>query len=262
MKALLMKKAPLAAMCLLVLALNLFGVAGLHRVNAGICIFVLVAVLLSASWELVHCALFFVLMSITGFVLTWLKLPAFWLVFLLPLILSTLIILPFPATRRALAWMKLGVMDRYSWLLVLLTSVLSVVALLVWAYRTDNLGYGAQSMQAVLHYPGWSILYIGVPVFALINAALEEVVYRGILQEALMHVLTQKWFIVLLQASAFAAAHFAAGFPNGTVGYLMVFVWGTMLGYLRLRTHGLCIPYLAHVIADLAIGYALYWYSV
>ena len=89
------------------------------------------------------------------------------------------------------------------------------------------------------------------------NAFAEEVVYRGVMQEALSRVFKQKSIVLVLQASTFAAIHFAVGFPNGFLGYLMVFVYGFVLGYLRVRTNGMLAPYLAHVIADLAIGYFL-----
>ena len=61
----------------------------------------------------------------------------------------------------------------------------------------------------------------------------------------------------MLQAGAFAAVHFGVGFPNGLFGYAMVLVYGLALGLLRHRTKGMLAPYLAHVIADLTIGYFL-----
>ena len=67
---------------------------------------------------------------------------------------------------------------------------------------------------------------------------------------------------MILQASAFAILHFAAGFPNGIAGYLMTFVYGLILGYLRERTGGLLAPYVTHVVADLVIGYFLYFYAI
>ncbi|MBN2089862.1 CPBP family intramembrane metalloprotease, partial [candidate division KSB1 bacterium] len=62
--------------------------------------------------------------------------------------------------------------------------------------------------------------------------------------------------------AVFAAAHFTSGFPNGVIGYLMVLIYGTMLGYLKERTNGIFAPYIAHVIADLTIGYFLYFYAL
>lgn len=261
-----MKKLPnsvlVVAMCVLVVSLNLAGVAGWYPLNILICVFVLGIVLVGTTWELVHCGLFFALMGVSGIVLAWLRLPVFWLIFLLPLIIATLVILPFKATRQALRWLRIGTVDRLSWILLGVTGILSVVALLVWAYWTDNLGIGIKNMQAFSQYPFWLVVGGVVPIFALVNAMLEEIVYRGILQEGLMHVLTNNVLILVLQASAFAAMHFASGFPNGVMGYVMVFTWGTMLGYLRIRTNGMLIPYLAHVIADLVIGYTLYAFSL
>jgi membrane protease YdiL (CAAX protease family) len=140
-----------------------------------------------------------------------------------------------------------------------LTGGLSVAALLIWANWTDSLGIGTQLMQGITsQYPMWLILIIGIPFFALVNAFAEEVVYRGVLQGALMQVFPQMPVVLVLQTSAFAAFHFAIGFPNGWVGYGMVFVWGLMLGYLRIRTSGMLVPYIAHVIADVTIGCYLY----
>lgn len=177
--------------------------------------------------------------------------------FLVPFIISTLLILPFSRTRPTLAWAKTGKIDRISVLLLFITGVISTGTLIVWALWTDNLGIGIQMVKEFSQYPQWLILIIGIPLFAIINAFAEEVVYRGVMQEALARVFSQKYLVLILQASAFAAVHFAVGFPNGSFGYLMVFVYGLVLGYLRLRTNGMLAPYLAHLIADLTIGYFL-----
>jgi membrane protease YdiL (CAAX protease family) len=77
--------------------------------------------------------------------------------------------------------------------------------------------------------PRWKLLSDGIPVFALINAFSEEVVYRGVLQEALLATIGETGLAVLLQADAFAIEHFASSFPNGYWGYAMVLVYGGML---------------------------------
>jgi membrane protease YdiL (CAAX protease family) len=58
---------------------------------------------------------------------------------------------------------------------------------------------------------------------------------------------------LLLQASAFAALHYQAGFPRGVAGVALTFVYGLVLGVLRCRTGGLLIPFLTHVLTDLVI---------
>ena len=147
-------------------------------------------------------------------------------------------------------------MDRITILLLCVTGICSTIALLLWANMTDNLGYGLKMAQGIAHYPAALVFSIGVPIFALLNACAEEIVYRGVFQEALVHVFKSP-VAITLQATAFAAIHYAAGFPNGIAGYGMVFVYGIMLGYLRGRSGGMLAPYLAHVLADLVIGYYL-----
>jgi membrane protease YdiL (CAAX protease family) len=117
-------------------------------------------------------------------------------------------------------------------------------------------------MEALIHYPGWQIIGIGIPIFALVNAFTEEVIYRGVLQESLYITFNSNTFAIVFQASMFVAIHVAVGFPNGLLGYLMVFVYGSMLGFLRIRTKGMLAPYLTHIFSDLMIGYILYFYVV
>jgi uncharacterized protein len=110
-----------------------------------------------------------------------------------------------------------------------------------------------KSFQAI---PLRFIIVLVIPIFALLNALGEELVYRGILQEALLQTM-HPYAAIILQSTAFAAVHYTTGFPNGILGYGMVMIYGIMLGFLRLRTKGMLAPYLAHLIADLCIGYFL-----
>jgi hypothetical protein len=154
-------------------------------------------------------------------------------------------------------WFRRGNLDPAAWILTLVTALVSVAALAAWATWTDNLGVGTRMVQGFHAYPRWLILCCGVPLFALTNGFVEEAVFRGVVQEALARAFNRPLVMLVLQASVFAALHYAAGFPNGKMGYLMVLVYGWMLGYLRLRTNGLLSPWLAHVVSDLAIGYML-----
>jgi membrane protease YdiL (CAAX protease family) len=182
--------------------------------------------------------------------------------FLIPLFFSTLLILPDREARKMLNWLKFGKIDKISRWLIGLTSFFSIAALIVWAFGSDNLGAGAQMVQGFIQYPGWLIIGLGIPLFALFNALAEEFYFRGVFQTALDSVSLQKTWVIFLQATVFAAAHFTAGFPNGLMGYLMVLVYGVMLGYLKERTSGIFAPYLARVVADLTIGYFLYFYAI
>lgn len=176
---------------------------------------------------------------------------------LVPLIVSSIIVWAWPATRPTLRWMRLGEVDRAAWATVALTGIASAAALIVWASWTDNFGIGEQMMASAVHYPVWLLACIAIPAFALFNAVTEEAVFRGMLQSALAESSKSSLFVIIVQAAAFAAVHYEVGFPNGPIGYAMVFSYGVLLGTLRLRTNGLLAPVAAHAVADLVIGYVL-----
>lgn len=96
------------------------------------------------------------------------------------------------------------------------------------------------------------LLIAGGVVFALINAVLEETIWRGMIQSNLLPL----WGVpatVVLQALSFGAQH-AYGFPRGLVGVALAASWAVLLGVLRLRARGLLAPVLAHVVADATIA--------
>lgn len=238
---------------LVLLLLNLDGFFHFQVVDTLVFGAFLVFLLVKRAWDFVHCVLLFFLMSFAWrvFMLVNFELSALQLLVLF--MLATAMVWPFQATRAVFSWVKIGKIDRATWLLLYLTGVISTGALILWAFWTKDLGAGLRMVQGLSQYPAWLIFFIGIPLFALLNAFAEEIVYRGVLQEALMRVFAFP-IAILLQASAFAAIHVASGFPNGIAGYVMVLAYGTMLGYLRLRSAGMLAPYLAHVLADLVIG--------
>ena len=178
--------------------------------------------------------------------------------FLIPLALAFVFTYPSPAARKEWRWARRGRVDLGTWLLVAVTSLLSAGALLLWSFWTDNLGIGVAMLESFRGLPRWFLFFLGIPLFALLNALTEEAIYRGVIFEALLQRFRGKtWLALAVQASAFAAAHYLSGFPNGKLGYLMTFVYALMLGILRLRSGGLLAPFVAHVVADLVIGYTL-----
>merc|ERR1712070_1077116 len=61
----------------------------------------------------------------------------------------------------------------------------------------------------------------------------------------------------LTQSISFAEMHRRAGLPPGLQGVAMLFVWATALGFLKLRTGGLFLVFVAHVWGDATIGVLL-----
>jgi membrane protease YdiL (CAAX protease family) len=222
------------------------------------CLVLLLWVLLAGRWEILP-ATFLLFCLFVGPLfypeLVW-RVPT--LPFLLPLAATFGLCAFFPGLRRQLRWLRKGEVDSISLFLAVLTSLLAASALLLWAVWTDNLGAGAGMVQELKGVPAWFLVTLGVPLFACVNALAEEFVYRGFLLDALEKQFPGRTALPLaLQATAFAAAHFVAGFPNGKLGYLMAFVYALMLGHLRQRTKGLLAPVLTHVTADLVIGFTL-----
>jgi hypothetical protein len=211
----------------------------------------------SGAWDVFHPSLLLFIMSLNSILFPVLTFRVPSAKFLLPLVLSTAIILLFFRSRISLSWAKKGSIDRTSVIMICVTGVVSTAALLLWAFRAESPVAAVRMVQGFSRYPKWAVFGLGVPLFAIVNAFAEEVIFRGILQGSLSRVFSQQRLVLVLQAAAFAAFHFIGGFPNGYAGYLMTFVYGIALGYLRERSGGLLAPYLTHIIADLAIGYFL-----
>ena len=95
-------------------------------------------------------------------------------------------------------------------------------------------------------------LVCGSVLFSIINPALEELIWRGVLQTYLRPL----WGVpvsICLQALSFGVQHLH-GFPRGPMGVLLATVWALMLGILRHRAQGVWAPFLAHVVADATIA--------
>ncbi|MFE7860159.1 CPBP family intramembrane glutamic endopeptidase [Streptomyces sp. NPDC057403] len=148
-----------------------------------------------------------------------------------------------------LPWLARGrVVPGTGWLAAA-TVVLSMLALIVWAFAVRP--KPAPYLRTLQSWPWlWSVL--GVLAFALVNPVWEEMLFRGVLLTELSALWGPRAAVVA-QAALFGAAHYA-GFPSGAVGVLMAGGWGFALGVMRLRTGGLAIPYAVHVVADAIIG--------
>jgi membrane protease YdiL (CAAX protease family) len=96
------------------------------------------------------------------------------------------------------------------------------------------------------------VIAAGGVVFAFVNAALEELLWRGVLQDRLA-ALFGDGAAVGLQAASFGVQHLW-GVPRGIAGVVLAGVWAVMLGLLRRRSGGLLAPFAAHVVADATIA--------
>ncbi len=230
------------------------GIGGLGWLVAGF----LGWVAFKKAWDLFPVALLLFFLYVVG---GWLPAPIWRFPsagFLIPFALTCVCCLPFAHLRSHFRWFRRGQIDQVTLALLVLTGLLTALVMVLWALWTDYLGLASSMPSSARSLPRWFLLLIGIPGFALMNAFAEEVVYRGLIQEALHARFPRKLaFALVLQASAFAAAHFQGGFPTGWMGYFMTFSYALALGLLRWRSAGLLAPFLAHVMADLVIGVTL-----
>ncbi len=188
-------------------------------------------------------------------VLVWLVLPQFfsalmvWPLYLLvPLVGYALTVSLIPPLRRSVNWLRLG---RTGWDVVGATLAIIVVAstaLVLWyIWSKPDL---TRMTEQVRGFTFASLLLLGAG-FAIFNALLEEILFRGILYEALDAEYGLWWAIVILGV-IFGIVH-AQGFPNGALGVVMASLYGVMLGWLRHLSRALLWPVVAHVFADATI---------
>lgn len=244
------------AFILLPVALNASGISG-HSVIAITAALLFIAyVCVWRHWQFLHCGVLFFIIGLgpKAFSISFLsQAPAVGI--LIMVVTSFLIVLPYKKARSWSSWAKAGTITATASLSIVAIGVISSFALIVWAHWTDHLGIALKMANGIQHYPKPLVFLILIPCFASVNALMEETVYRGVLQQALTEVFSSNHLVVFMQASAFAAFHFAVGFPNGWIGYGLTLIYGSVLGYLRIWTQGLLAPWLCHLIADLTIFY-------
>jgi len=168
--------------------------------------------------------------------------------FLVPLGLYTVLVLAIPPLRRSVHWLRLGRLDGPILAATLGIVVLSSAALLLyqWLFHPDLTELAAQLPIRT----GMPWLLAGA-VFAVGNAVMEEVIFRGVLQDALVSQVGQAAGVAI-QAVVFGLGH-ARGYPPGEMGLVLAGLYGLILGMLREWSGGLGAAIVAHVFADATI---------
>lgn len=100
------------------------------------------------------------------------------------------------------------------------------------------------------HWHPVALIVAGL-AFAVVNAVLEEIAWRGIIMRWLLDC-TPPAAAVVLQGLSFGFAHWN-GFPNGAAGIALAAGYGMILGLMALRSGGLGSAIFAHIAADLVI---------
>lgn len=152
-----------------------------------------------------------------------------------------------PEARRALGW-QTGEASAQLWLAAFGIAILATVALVTW---TELFQPDLETFRAMI--PGGNVLVLVSAAlgFALLNAIMEELIWRGGIQSWLVARTTIR-LAILIQGLSFGALHWA-GFPSGWSGVVLATTYGVMLGWLKHATGGLAAPIVAHILADITI---------
>jgi hypothetical protein len=165
------------------------------------------------------------------------------------LVLYALVLSSHPRVRASAGWLRGGSLDKQTLLAVVAFAATSAIALVVWRYTTH--AHLQRFRASFPDWPGWTIPF-ALAAGALLNAAFEEVVWRGVVMHALEAAFGRGVLVCGLQAVAFGAWHYY-GFPSGVVGSCLATIFAAMMGILRMRGRGMLAPLVAHFVADFTI---------
>lgn len=153
--------------------------------------------------------------------------------------------------RPAAQWVAVGRCDGAMLALGAAIAGVSGGALLLW-HAIARPGLDDLVRTFVPDWPAWMLVPAAI-AFSAVNAVVEEAAYRGVVLGALETVLGAGGTALGLQAVAFAALHYQAGFPRGIAGFGLALIYGLALGVLRRHARGLAAPIGAHLLTDLVI---------
>lgn len=99
--------------------------------------------------------------------------------------------------------------------------------------------------------PPWLALVALVMGASVLNSVGEEVLWRGVLVDALSQTHEKTWLVGALTSASFGAAHYG-GIPSGPSGVVLAGAFGAVMFVLRNR-RGLLAAVIAHAVTDMAI---------
>ncbi len=151
--------------------------------------------------------------------------------------------------HSSVRWLDSGVADQPANALALVTVPVTAMSLVVFiSSGRTNIDTATEGLQGL---PVWLIVLAGV-AFVVVNPTVEEVLFRGVLQTAVMSATGSAAIAIVSQGVVFGAIHLN-GVPGGPLGMAMAGTWGVALGVIRHRTTSIRLPWLVHIVANVAI---------
>lgn len=195
--------------------------------------------------RLMHGLLMIILLVVSSFFSVGRIWPLIWII---PLVAYAGLVATIPPLRRSFVLWPFGCASPFALGATIAIAVISCAALIAFhATMQPNVAF-FRNFLPVSALGG--LLSAGF-LFSTFNALFEEVVFRGILFDAIES-LNGKWIAALGSACLFGYGHMH-GYPPGPLGAILAGVYGLCLGWLRIFSGGLGLPFIAHIAADATI---------
>jgi membrane protease YdiL (CAAX protease family) len=192
-----------------------------------------------------HGMVFVVLAAAASFVPAFHLWPFLWLA---AIAAYAVVVAAVPALRASFRPLRFGHASKPS---VAATGILAVGSCLVLVAFQVLMHPDLRDRANLLPTTGLGGLLAAGMIFATLNALLEEVVFRGILFDA-VESQWGAWVAVIATAGIFGFGHMR-GYPPGPSGAVLAGIYGFCLGGLRAFTGGIGLPVIAHIAADATI---------
>ncbi|TAL06549.1 MAG: CPBP family intramembrane metalloprotease [Verrucomicrobia bacterium] len=202
--------------------------------------------------RIIHGFVFLIVLLCTTAVPALLDWPWPWLApWLAPLLGYFAVMLCIPSLRSSFSWLHFGRITPATVAATLLIIVLTmtVLVLISQPHFPGGLGHMLPFQQSC------GALIAGA-LFSIINATVQEFVFRGVLFDSLDSI-WGRWGAILVSAFIFGIGHLLV-LPSGISGILGASAaadFGLAVGCLRSWSGGLALPILAHIAADATIIY-------
>ena len=218
-----------------------------HLASTGVLTFCFVVCLIRRNAAGIALTLLATMSSLWALSGVW---PRSWpLVPLVPLVAFAGIVRISSLRERVAPWVERGRMERSLIPFIVATVLVSGIGLYLWFVLTQP---DVTRFRAMIPEGSFLVVAIGGLIFSLLNALVEESIFRGVMQGALTDLIGNFWLVIAIQAAVFGHAHFQ-GFPSGWSGVLLAAAYGVVLGLMKRRSGGLAAPVTAHVLADMTI---------
>lgn len=198
-----------------------------------------------SDWRLAHGSVFVALTAVAMLVPALRRWPWIWIVPLAGYFLMPVFV---PRLRGSLTWFRLGKMSRAS--IAVTVGIMALTGAALVAFNTivkpDLTNY-----RAALPFEMFGGVITAGVVFTAVNATLEELVFRGVLFDAIR----SQWngWVTLIATSVLFGLGHLHGYPPSVSGACMAVVFGFVVGVLRLWTGGLALSIVVHMGADATI---------